>query len=181
MNPRNIIEEAIKEANNDTTRVRVEMICPKFSFDKTVYKIKYDANSEAVYILDPCNSNSAYRFDMRDFEKLDVNVKVLSKDELQKEIDAIKAKEERLKQLQTFTFKDFLKDNGLSSIEDVVVQYKGVEYMLKPAMPMLFDVEMKKGTSGKVYMISEEQRLETNLKDLAELIKEESAFVRVKE
>ena len=102
------------------------------------------------------------------------------KAELQKEIDAMKEKEERLKRLQKFTFKDFLNDNGLSSIEDVVIQYKGIEYMLKPAMPMLFDVEMKKGTSGKVYMISEGQKLDMNLKDIAELIKEESAFVGVK-
>ncbi len=184
MKPRNSIETAIEAANGRVERVRIEMICPRFSEQMQKYKIDYDAKIQSIYIISPQNSNCSYRYNVLDFERFmnkRAKIIVLSQEEFEAEVSQEQEKNAMLKKLRNFTFKSFLEENGLQSIEELNIEYKDTCYTLRPVKPEYFDIGMKKGSIGKVYMESEEKpTFEMNLTEVADLVKDGLATVKFK-
>lgn len=179
MKPRNRIEEAIEVAKGNVERVRIEMICPRFSSNKLSYRIKYDVDRQSIYVLDPHNENFSYRYNVSEFEHWkNINVIVLTEEDLKEELAAIEKQKEKMKELKTFTFKDFIGNDN--TIEDVIVCYENVEYTLRPVFPSMFDASMKKGTSGKIHMNDGEVEHTSNLGEIQELVRNGEATVKLK-
>ena len=71
MNPKNKIESLIMHAEvgagDDMTRVRIRMVCEKFSDECIDYPFEYVPNIESILIKD--KSGISYRYSISDFVK----------------------------------------------------------------------------------------------------------------
>lgn len=190
MKQKYLIERAIICADGIEERVRIEMICPRFSDKKQRYKIKYDMVTKSIYIQDPNNAKASYRYNGIDFERLMFETKptrakiiILTQEELEAEKLELEQYNARMKELKTFTFKEFL--GTTHTIEDVIIEYSGFNYIMTPSIPSMFDVSMKKGKSGNVILkcVNSDSKLErtVNLKDIEVLIRNGEATASKKE
>lgn len=168
MNPKNKIESLIMHAEvgagDDMTRVRIRMVCEKFSDECIDYPFEYVPNIESVLIKD--KSGISYRYSISDFVKKIDNETA--------EIVVLPKKN------PDFNFKKYFADYE-KTVYDIKIVIAGVWYYVRPESPTLFDPACKPGCRCSVILTdlyNPENVKIKNFKEIEEMVRLGEAIVK---
>ena len=170
MNPKNKIESLIMHAEvgagDDMTRVRIRMVCEKFSDECIDYPFEYISDIKSILIKD--KSGISYRYSIGDFmKKIDNGIA---------DIVALPKKNPE------FNFKKYFIDNGLT-VYDIKIAIAGTWYNVKPESPTLFDPACRPGCRCSVILTdvcNPENVKIKNFKEIEEMVKLGEVIVKNK-